>query len=301
MGALSLGAAPDAPPPTMARRRDAFRDLMRFSEVGARVARAEDGVLPGPAGPLRMRVYTPANAADGRLPGLIFFHGGGLVAGGLDTHDALCRSLCNETGCRLIAVEYRLAPEHVFPAAVEDAHAAALWVFGRAEALGVDPRRIAVAGDSAGGTLAAIVCQRLARAPGPGPAAQLLLCPILDWGAETASRRELGQGYLLDRAMMRQELACYLGSHQMAEHPEVSPLRAAEVGGQPRTFIHTAEFDPLRDEGHAYAERLRAAGGEIHHTCHPGMVHLFYGLGQVVPYAREAHRRIGAEIRAALA
>jgi acetyl esterase/lipase len=303
LGAASPGAEGDAPLPSMAQRRDAFRGLMRFSDVGAQVAGAEDGELPGPAGPLRMRIYTPADADPdaGLLPGLVFFHGGGLVAGGLDTHDALCRSLCNETGCRLIAVDYRLAPEHVFPAAVEDAYAATVWVFGQAAALGVDPQRIVVAGDSAGGTLAAVVCQRFARLPGPGPAVQLLLCPILDWSGETESRRDLGQGYLLDRALMRQELACYLGTHRQVEHPEVSPLRASDIGRPPRTYIHTAEFDPLRDEGHAYAEKLRSAGGEIHHTCHPGMVHLFYGLGRVVPYAREAHRRIGAEIRAALA
>lgn len=301
LGALSLAAAPAAPPTGPQQRRDAFRSLMRLSEIDAPVAGVADGVLPGPAGPLPVRLYTPCDAAGDRLPGLLFFHGGGLVAGDLDTHDALCRTLCGATGCRLIAVGYRLAPEHVFPAAVEDALAATLWAFAHAADLGVDPRRIAVAGESAGATLAAVVCQRLARTPGAAPAAQLLLCPILDWAAETPSRREFASGYLLDREMMRQDLACYLADGRQADHPQVSPLRAADLAGQPPTWLHTAECDPLRDEGHAYAARLRAAGAEVHHTCHPGMVHQFYGLARALPYARLAHRRIGAELRAALA
>jgi acetyl esterase/lipase len=274
---------------------------MRLAETGARVARVEDRVLPGPAGPLGIRLYTPADAASGPLPGLIFLHGGGFVCGGLDTHDPLCRTLCAETGCRVIAVDYRLAPEHPFPAAVADAHAATLWVLERAGEIMVDPARVAIAGDSAGATLAAVVCQLVKRGQGTPLAAQLLLCPILDWSADTPSRRDFAHGYLLDTTAMAEELACYLPAGQDMAQPQVSPLRATDLSGQPPAYIHAAEFDPLRDEAAAYAERLRAAGVAVEHTCHGGMVHLFYGLGSVVPYARQMLRQVGAQIGAALA
>ena len=298
--ALSIGGAREAAA-DVAQRREAFRRLMAFAGSGARVAQVEDGALPGPAGPLWFRAYTPLGHAGGRLPGLVFFHGGGLIAGDLETHDALCRALCHETACRLIAVNYRLAPEHPFPAAVEDACAAMVWAARHADQLGLDPERIGIAGNSAGGTLAAVACQRAAATRQVRPALQLLLCPILDWAGETPSRAAFGDGYLVDRAMMREELAHYLPPGHDAAHPLVSPLRAAGLGGMPPAYIHTAEFDPLRDEGHAYAERLRASGVAVQHTCHAGMVHLFYALGAIVPYAPAALRQIGAEIRTAMA
>ena len=297
--ALSAGGTRDPAAITVAQRRASFRALMAFAAAGSRGVRSEDGVLPGPAGPLRFRAYTPPGAAGGTLPGLVFFHGGGMIAGDLETHDPLCRALCHETACRLIAVDYRLAPEHPYPAAVEDACAAMVWACRHADQLGLDPGRIGIAGDSAGGTLAAVACQRAA-ATGAPPALQLLLCPILDWAGETPSRAALGEGYLVDRAMMREELAHYLPPGGDAAHPLVSPLRAATLGGQPPAYIHTAEFDPLRDEGHAYAERLHASGVEVRHTCHAGMVHLFYALGGIVPYAPVALREIGAQIRSAM-
>jgi acetyl esterase len=297
--AVSAGGGGDGAAATVTQRRAAFRELMAFAETGARVAAIVDDVLPGPAGPLRVRIYTPRGIAGDRLPGVVFCHGGGLIAGDLDTHDPLCRALCHETGCRLIAVDYRLAPEHRFPAAVEDAHAATLWVSRHADRLGLDPGRLAIAGDSAGGTLAAAVCQRAAAAGEPFLALQVLLCPILDWVQESPSRRAF-DGYLVGRDTLRQELAWYLPPGEDAAHPWVSPLRAADLGGLPPTHIHTAECDPLRDEGRAYAERLAASGVAVRHTCHPGMVHLFYGLGAIVPYARGALRQVGAEVRSAL-
>lgn len=297
---LALAQGRDAADDDVLRRREAFRGLMRLSETGSRVESVEDRAVPGPAGPLAIRIYTPLHASRDAMPGLVFLHGGGLVCGDLDTHDALCRSLCDATGCRLIAVDYRLAPEHRFPAAVQDAQAATVWIVEHADELGLDARRIAIAGDSAGATLAAVVCQHVARTHGGALALQLLLCPILDWAGETVSRRDFARGYLLDGDAMARELANYLPAGCDARHPHVSPLHAADLGGQPPAYIHTAGFDPLRDEGHAYAERLRAAGVEVHHTCHDGMVHLFYGFGRAVPYARAAHRQIGAEVRAAL-
>jgi acetyl esterase len=300
LGALSLTGVSDAAPDSLSKRRDAFRGLMRLSETGASVAGIVDRRIPGPSGPLPIRLYTPVTAAPERLPGLVFLHGGGHVCGDLDTHDALCRTLCEAGGCRLVAVDYRLAPEHPFPAAVEDAQAATLWVIDHAAELGLDAARIGIAGDSAGATLAAAACQQVAGVRPRALALQLLLCPILDWAGETGSRREFAQGYLLDSEAMARELACYLPARCDAAHPHVSPLRG-DLHGQPPAWIHTAEFDPLRDEGEAYAEKLRRAGVAVRHTCHRGMVHLFYGFGRAVPYARDAHRQIGADLRAAFA
>lgn len=297
--ALSASGPPAAKSPTIEQRRDAFRGLMAFAETGVRVGRIEDDFLPGPAGLLRYRVYSPSAGAEDILPGLIFFHGGGLVAGNLDTHDPLCRALCNETGCRLIAVDYRLAPEHPFPAAVQDAYAATVWITRNAWALGLDAERIGIVGDSAGGTLAAVVCQLAGTMREARLALQLLLCPILDWAEETPSRHAFAEGYLVDRDMMQRDMAWYLPPGTSTWHRHVSPLRA-NLRGHPPAYIHTAECDPLRDEGHAYAERLRAAGVAVHHTCHAGMVHLFYGLGGIVPHARMAHRQIGEDIRDAM-
>ncbi|HUZ62594.1 MAG TPA: alpha/beta hydrolase [Acetobacteraceae bacterium] len=296
----AAGPAAAASPSAIDQRRAAFRGLLAFAETGARVARSDDGVLPGSAGPLRFRLYTPLTGGGGRLPGLVFFHGGGFVAGDLDAYDPLCRALCSETGCRVIAVDYRLAPEHRFPAAVQDAYAATVWVARHAEALGLDPERIGIAGDSAGGTLAAAICQLVGTTREARLALQLLLCPILDWAEETPSRRAFATGCLADRDMMQRDMACYLSPGTPTWHRHVSPLRATGLQGQPPAYIHTAEFDPLRDEGEAYAERLRAAGVPVRHTRHDGMVHLFYGLGAVVPYARHALARIGGEIGAAL-
>jgi acetyl esterase len=296
----ALEAGAHAPVSGVAERRAAFRGLMGFSETGARVAGIENHVLPGPAGALPIRIYTPLSDAGGPLPGLVFFHGGGMVAGDLDTYDPLCRALCQETGCRLIAVDYRLAPEYPYPAAFDDAVAATLWLFTHAAELRLDPQRIGIAGDSAGGTLAAVVCHHLARAKTAVPCFQLLMCPVLDWSEEALTRRDFGDGHLVSQAMMREDLACFLPGNAAAGGMHVSPLWANDFAGQPPAFIHTAEFDPLRDEGEAYAAKLRAAGVEVNYTCHPGMVHLFYGLGRVVPYAAEMLRRIGITIRATL-
>jgi acetyl esterase/lipase len=249
---------------------------------------------------LRLRVYTPLAATATELPGLVFFHGGGLVAGSLDSHDPICRSLSNASGCRLIAVDYRLAPEHPFPAAIGDAYAATCAIARRAREFGIDAARLAVGGDSAGATLAAVVSQMAAASGEPPLALQVLLCPIMDFGAQTGSRRDFAAGYFVDQATLEHDLRHYLGSEGDPTDPRVSPLRAGELGALPPACIHTAEFDPLRDEGAAYAERLRGAGVRTHYHCHPGMIHLFYGMGALVPYAAKAYECIGADIRSLL-
>ncbi len=283
---------------TVEARRESFRKLMALSRSEAPVMGLNQ-TIPGLAGPIPLRTYTPATKPRVRLPALIFFHGGGLVAGSLDTHDALCRTLAEGIGAKVIAVDYRLAPEHPFPAAIDDSFAATQWVFANAATLEIDPDRIAVGGDSAGGTLAAVVTQMAKEADGPRIAFQLLLCPVLDFGAESPSRRDFAEGYLLDRTTMETDLAHYALGDLMA--PRVSPLRAVDLSGLPPAAIHTAEFDPLRDEGEAYAKRLADAGVAVSHTCHAGLIHHFYGLTKVIPSASTAMDMICREARASLA
>jgi acetyl esterase/lipase len=233
-------------------------------------------------------------------PALVYFHGDGLVAGSLDTHDALCRTLANAACCLVVSVGHRLAPESPFSAAVDDGVAAVSWILTHSRTLQIAPHRIGIAGDSAGATVAAAVCQLLRGAPEPKPALQLLLCPILDLGADTASRKCFGAGFLLDMRNFALELEQYLPAGSDSSDPRVSPLRAANLRGLPVTHIHTAEYDPMRDEGSAYADRPRGADIEVHYTCHAGMIHLFYALTGVIPYSSTAMRPIGAQTARAL-
>ena len=220
----------------------------------------EDLRVPGPGGEVPVRVY--ASERGGVRPALIYFHGGGFVFGNLDTHDAVCRALAKESGAVVISVDYRLSPEHKFPAAVEDSHAVTVWVAANAERLGVDARRIAVGGDSAGGNLATVIAMRCRDAGGPALASQVLLYPVTDFSSfETASHQELGEGYFLTRAAMEWFCGHYLASADLARHPEASPLLAPNLRGLPPALVITAEFDPLRDEGEAYAETPAAGRG----------------------------------------
>jgi acetyl esterase/lipase len=259
---------------------------------------------PGKEGGVALRLYSPLGAPARLLPGMLFFHGGGWVAGSLDTHDGLCRRLANETGCRVIAVDYRLAPEHPFPAALNDAFAALCHVAAHAAALGVDPARLGVAGDSAGGGLAANLCRmaRDARRRGetvPMLLFQLLLCPILDVKRESAARRELADGYFLDRETLLRDLELYCAGMDRAD-PRLSPLLAEDFTDLPPAFIHTGQFDPFGDEGEAYAARLEAAGVPVHGRIHSGMIHYFYCMPRMIPQAQDCARIIGAEIRYAV-
>jgi acetyl esterase/lipase len=292
---------------SVADRRASVIDLMKLSGPLQPVASLEERVLPGPGGALAVRVYTPWNCLEDTLAGLVYFHGGGFVAGSAGTHDPIGRALANAGHCRVISVDYRLAPEHPFPAAVQDAEAAVRHVATHPVEFAIDASRLGVCGDSAGATLATVACQAIARAAGPAIALQLLLCPITDYGADardldpTDSRRAFAHGYLFDEATLEHDLSHYLPPGMSARDPRVSPLRAAEWHGLPPTVIHTAEYDPLRDEGRAYADRLAQAGTPVSYTCHPGMIHLFYGMAGAIPYARTAFEQIGREIRHALA
>jgi acetyl esterase len=298
---LAMAGLVDASSLSVEERRDCFRKLMSLCASNVPIGCVENRALPGPSGPIGIRVHTPIGTFGDRLPGVIYFHGGGLVAGSLDTHDGLCRALANETGCRLISVDYRLAPEHKFPAAVMDGCAATIWAVEHEAELGIDRNRIAVAGDSAGATLAAVVCQLVRRTQGVDLSAQLLLCPITDFIADTESRSAFARGYLLEKAMMDWDLKYYLPAGTDPGDLRISPLRASDLGGLPPAYIHTAEFDPLRDGGMSYAKRLSRAGVRIKFTCHPGMIHLFYGMASAIPYAHTALKQIGSELRAGLA
>ena len=295
---VAIAPPADASRMTVEERRESFSKLMALSRGQAAVGSVEDRAIPGPGGPIVIRFYRPSAEPDAVLPALVYFHGGGLVAGSLDTHDSLCRTLAEGTGAIVAAVDYRLAPEHPFPAAIDDCIAATGWVFDHAAGLGIDPDRIAVAGDSAGGTLATVVCQSARSGSAPPIAFQLLLCPVLDLASETRSRQDFASGYLLDRAMMRRDLEHYGPCDPM--DPRVSPLRAADLSGLPPAFIHSAEFDPLRDEDLAYARRLEEAGVPVSLTCHAGMIHHFYGLTGIIPAARSSLAAICREARVAL-
>lgn len=294
---LSLGGGPRPIPMSAAERRAGFAALMAMARPAAVPGRVEAARVQGAAGLLPARVYIPAEAGGGHGAGLVFFHGGGLVAGDLDTHDGLCRRLAADSGVRIVAVAYRLAPEHRFPAAVEDAVASTRQVMADAPRFGIDPGRLGVGGDSAGGTLATLAagaCRERLRA-------QLLLCPVLDLDARRPSRLAYGEGYMLDQAIMDRDLADYLTPGQDAADPRVSPIYRHDLAGLPATLIHTASHDPLGDEGRDYAAALAVAGVPVRHTDHAGMIHHFLGLEGVLPAARPALAAIGAELRAALA
>lgn len=258
--------------------------------------RVEDLTIPGPAGGVPVRVY--ASERGGLRAALIYFHGGGFVFGNLDTHDAVCRSLAKESGAVVIAVDYRLSPEHKFPAAVEDAHAATVWVSANAERLGIDARRISISGDSAGGNLATVTAVRCRNAGGPALVSQVLIYPVTDMSSfDTDSHREYGEGYFLSRAGMEWFTSHYLASADLARHPEVSPLLAPDLNALPPALVITAEFDPLRDEGEAYAKRLQKAGVPVTMTRYPGMIHAFVSMRGVLSGGRQAIQEVAKFIR----
>jgi acetyl esterase len=263
------------------------------------VAHCEDRRIAVRDGAITLRIYTPEARAP--LPGLVYLHGGCWAMCGLETHDALCRRLANGAGCMVVSVDYRLAPEHPYPAPAEDAYAATRWVADHAAELGVDSARLAVAGDSAGGNLAAVVALMARDRGGPDLCHQLLIYPITDCSFETDSYRENAEGPLLTRDMMEVAWEWYLGDTGRGHEAYASPLRAENLAGLPPGFVLTAEFDPLRDEGEAYAARLRAAGVSVAQKRYDGMIHGFMAMEEELPAATEAVDDAVAELRAAFA
>lgn len=263
------------------------------------VGSVEDRALPAAHGPMPIRIYTPCDARPEPLPCITYFHGGTGVFCGIRTHDGLCRMLANASGCRVISVDYRLAPEHTFPAAIDDGVWAMTWIAEHASELGIDSERLVVAGDSAGGTIAAVVAQLAADSGGPRIALQVLLCPVTDLAEETASRQAFATGYFIERSTLEWARGVYCGDVSLTD-VRVSPLRAPSFAGLPPAHIHTAEFDPMRDEGEAYATALSAAGVEVQYICHPGLIHHFYCMAGAIPRARAVLASIGAGIRDAV-
>jgi acetyl esterase len=263
------------------------------------VAHVENRTIPGPDGEIGVRIYRPASRA--KLPALVYFHGGGFVLCNLDTHDGTCRSLANGAGCAVVSVDYRLAPEHRFPAAPEDCYAAARWVAERGGEIGVDGSRVAVGGDSAGGNLSAVVAQMARDRRGPKLAYQLLVYPVTDASFDTPSYRDNAEGYFLTTQAMKWFWRQYLADAAEAENPYASPLRAKDLSGLPPGLCITAEFDPLRDEGEAYAAKLRKAGAQVATSRYDGMFHGFFGMGALLDQGRQAVAQASAALRKALA
>ena len=298
--ARSDSLAEDADPATarVQRRQEAVIVAERPAIPMARVEAVE---IPGPAGPIPARLYVPRDPAGDPPPLLVHYHGGGWVIGDLETHDSPCRFLAAHSGACVLAVDYRLAPEHPFPAAAEDAFAAYAWASANAGDLGVDPGRIAVGGDSAGGNLAAAVCLRAREEGVSPPAMQLLIYPVTDTGRELPSRRTFAEGFILTRRDMAYYEDRYLPPGSDRDDPRVSVLRAEDLGGLPPAYVAVAGFDPLRDEGVAYAARLRDAGVPVALREHPGLVHTFANLTAICPSARAAMLEAAGALRLGLA
>jgi acetyl esterase len=262
-----------------------------------KLASVEDRRIPGPAGEIPIRVYSP----EGRVPQpiLVYFHGGGFVIGSLHSHDPICRVLASRIPAIVVAVDYRLAPEHPFPAAAEDAYAATRWVAEHAREIGGDPGRIAVGGDSAGGNLSAVVSLLARERGGPSLAHQLLIYPVTDFSFETRSHMDNAEGYFLTRPLMDWFLGHYFSGPTPRTDPRFAVLRAPDLRGLPPATVVTAEFDPLRDEGESYAARLRAAGVPVELTRVDGMIHGFFGMPALFPQAAAAVDAAASTLRTA--
>ncbi len=292
-GAPALDALP------VREAREAIRGL--FAAIGEKepIKQVEDRRIPGPGGQMPVRIYTPAGTTP--FPVLVYFHGGGWVLGDLETHDATCRALANAAGCMVISVDYRLAPEHKFPTAPEDCYTATKWAALNAAALGGDPTKIAVGGDSAGGNLAAAVAQMASDRGAPSLGFQLLIYPVTNYAFDTASYRANAEGYLLTKSAMVWFWNHYLQNDTDGQNPYASPLRGQHLRNLPPALVITAEYDPLCDEGEAYAARLREAGVPVTHTDYKGMIHGFFSMTNVVDQAKQAINEAGAALKAAFA
>jgi acetyl esterase len=262
------------------------------------VAGVEEHRVPVEGGAITVRIYRPGT--PGPHGALVFYHGGGWVIGDLDTHDGICRAMTNASGSVVASVDYRLAPEFRYPVPAEDAFRAARWVADHAPDLGVDPRRLAVGGDSAGGNLATVVSLMARDRGGPALAFQLLVYPVTQPGLETASYRENAAGYLLTREGMRWFWNHYLAREADGTEPYASPLLARDLRGLPPALVLTAEYDPLRDDGEAYARRLAEAGVPVTLSRYPGMIHGFFRMTTILDQARAALDEVAGALRKAL-
>jgi acetyl esterase len=259
-----------------------------------------DRMIEGGGGRLRIRIYRPADSVAQLLPTILYFHGGGWVMGSLEGYDLVHRYFCARTGCALVAIDYRLAPEHKFPAATDDAVAAFRWLSKEATGLGLDPARIVVAGDSAGGNIASVLAQLVRAEPNP-PCLQWLIFPATDLAGDTHSYQSCGEGFFVTRAAMQWFRGHYLNDLAEIDDPRVSPLRAADLTGLPPALVFTNGIDPLRDEGQAYAEKLAAAGVKVVHREFESLIHGFVGMRGALQAAARAMDDMVAGLRHELA
>jgi len=298
----SMAGAADAPPPTDDERLAAVRTgAEAFGSLGAGAPEplhsVEDRVADGPHGPIPVRVYRPDPAAGAPL--VCYFHGGGFVSGSVEAWDGVARRIAKESGAVVVSVDYRLAPEQRFPVPLDDCHAAVVWAVAHADELGADGTRVAVAGDSAGGNLAAAVALR-ARSEGPALRAQVLVYPVVSPDCSSPSMVDNAEGYLLTTASMRAMWDWYLGPDCDRNEPLAAVDRADDLTGLPPALVITAEYDPPRDEGEDYGARLTAAGVDTTVTRYDGMLHGFFGLRELVPDSDQAVAQVATFLRANL-
>jgi acetyl esterase len=292
---LDLLSQLDAPPLSSLSpqdARDGFEQMtvgMRVPEMLTAVASTRDISVPGATGPMKARIYRPAVTTEDALPTVLFIHGGGFVVGSVETHDNQARMICSATGAVLLSIDYKLAPESPWPGPVDDAYSALRWAADHIGELGGDPQRLAVAGDSAGGNLAAVVAQ-MATAGGPELCAQLLIYPTVDFDPDEPyqSRVDNADGFFLTADDMLWFSGLYVPEGADKRDPRLSPLRAPSLAGLPPAVVLTAEYDPLRDEGDTYAAALAAAGVEVHHHRFDGLIHGFFDLGLLSAGAAKA-------------
>jgi acetyl esterase len=282
--------------------REAYANSRKVLQPPAEpVAESVDRAIPGPLGDIPLRLYRPAGTeASDVLPALVYYHGGGWLLGGLDSHDVACRRFANAAKCRVVSVDYRMAPEHKFPAAVDDCAAATRFVFENAEALGINPARVAVGGDSAGGNLAAVIALMARDGALPAPVFQLLIYPATDMMMTSVSSQTITEGVPLTSATMRWFIDHYLGTPQDGRDWRASPLRASDLAGCAQALLVTCAYDPLCDEGIAYARRLEREGVRVLHLHFSDQVHGFMSMGRIIRAADLAIDMMAASLRKAL-
>ncbi len=298
LGQMAAAGGPPLHEMTPEVARQAFSVFNQLGGTPQQVANIENRTIPGLAGEIPVRIYTPEGTAP--FPALVYFHGGGWVIGELDVVDVPCRALANQAGCVVVSVDYRMAPEHKFPAAVNDCYAATKWVADHGAEIGVDPKRIAVGGDSAGGNLAAVVSLMARDRGGPNLVYQVLIYPVTDATISTKSYEENADGYLLTKDGMVWFFNHYMNEDTNRKDPLLSPHWAENHKDLPPAIVITGGFDPLRDEGDAYAAKLKDAGNSVQHSHYPDMIHGFFWLGGVLTtHYQKALDEITAELRTA--